>query len=57
MEEFALGKCAMVQNGNWAWKQISDTEGNVVSEEDCKFLPIYSGIEGEEKQGICIGTE
>lgn len=57
MEEFALGKCAMVQNGNWAWKQISDTEGNVVSEEDCKFLPIYSGIEGEENQGICIGTE
>lgn len=21
MSEFALGKCAMVQNGNWAWSQ------------------------------------
>lgn len=57
MEEFALGKVAMVQNGNWAWGQISSIEGNVVSEEDVKFLPIYTGVSGEEKQSICIGTE
>lgn len=57
MEEFALGKCAMVQNGNWAWSQISSVEGNVVSESDVKFFPIYTGVEGEEKQGLCIGTE
>lgn len=57
MTEFATGQCAMVQNGNWAWSQISSTEGNVVSEEDCKFLPIYTGASGEESQGICIGTE
>ena len=30
MAEFALGQCAMVQNGNWAWGQISDVEGNTV---------------------------
>lgn len=58
MEEFALGKAAMVQNGNWAWSsQISSVSGNVVSEEDVKFLPIYIGVDGEETQGICIGTE
>ncbi|MFU0827686.1 MAG: ABC transporter substrate-binding protein [Lachnoclostridium sp.] len=57
MAEFALGKVAMVQNGNWAWSQISGTDGNVVKEEDIKFLPIYTGMEGEEKQGLCIGTE
>lgn len=57
MEEFALGKAAMVQNGNWAWGQINSVEGNVVSAEDVKFLPIYIGVDGEEKQGICIGTE
>ena len=57
MAEFATGKCAMVQNGNWAWSQISSTEGNVVKEEDCKYLPIYTGASGEENQGLCIGTE
>lgn len=57
MAEFALGKCAMVQNGNWAWSQISDVSGNTVDKEDIKFLPIYTGVEGEETQGLCIGTE
>ncbi len=57
MAEFALGKVAMVQNGNWAWGQISEVEGNVVAEDDVKFMPIYTGVEGEENQGLCIGTE
>lgn len=57
MTEFALGKVAMVQNGNWAWGQIADIAGNIVTAEDIKFLPIYTGMEGEEKQGLCIGTE
>ena len=57
MAEFALGQAAFVQNGNWAWSQINGVEGNVVSEEDIKFLPIYTGVAGEEKQGLCIGTE
>ncbi len=57
MAEFALGQVAMVQNGNWAWSQISGVEGNVVAAEDIKFLPIYTGIAGEETQGLSIGTE
>ena len=57
MAEFALGQCAMVQNGNWAWSQIKDISNNVVKEDKIKFLPIYMGAEGEEKQGLCIGTE
>ena len=57
MEEFAMGKVAMVQNGNWAWNQISQIDGNQVKEEDVKFLPIYTGVSGEEEQGLCIGTE
>ncbi len=57
MAEFALGRCAMVQNGNWAWSQISGVSGNTVDENDIKFMPIYTGIEGEEAQGLCIGTE
>ena len=57
MEEFALGKCAMVQNGNWAWTQIASVSGNTVTEDNCKYLPIYIGAKGEENQGLCIGTE
>jgi len=57
MAEFALGQCAMVQNGNWAWGQIAEVSGNVVKEENIGFLPIYMGLEGEEKQGLCVGTE
>lgn len=57
MAEFALGQCAMVQNGNWAWGQISGVKGNVVKAENVKYLPIYMDIDGEENQGLCIGTE
>lgn len=54
MAEFALGEVAFVQNGNWAWGDIQDNE---VAAEDVKYLPIYIGVDGEEKQGLCIGTE
>jgi raffinose/stachyose/melibiose transport system substrate-binding protein len=57
MAEFALGQCAMVQNGNWAWGQINGVQGNTVKQEDVKFLPIYTGMPGEEKQSINVGTE
>ena len=57
MAEFATGKCAMIQNGNWGWSQISGVDGNVTKAENIKFLPIYTCIEGEENQGLCIGTE
>lgn len=57
MAEFAMGKSAMVQNGEWAWGQISKVSGNKVKKDDIKFMPIYTGMSGEEKQGLCIGTE
>ncbi len=57
MAEFALEKCAMVQNGNWGASQILGVSGNKVNADDIKFLPIYTGISGEENHGISIGTE
>ena len=57
MAEFALGKCAMVQNGNWGASQILGVSGNKVAAENIKFMPIYTGIDGEENFGLCIGTE
>ncbi len=57
MAEFATGKAAMVQNGNWAWGQVKDVTGNVVTEDNVKMMPIYTGVAGEEKQSIAVGTE
>ena len=57
MAEFALGKVAMVQNGNWGWGQISGVDGNTVADTDVKYLPLFMGLDGEENQGLCIGTE
>lgn len=57
MAEFALEEAAMVQNGNWAWSQVAGVRGNKVRAENVKYLPIYTGVPGEENQGLCIGTE
>lgn len=57
MAEFALGKAAFVQNGNWGWSQIAEVAGNTVKESDVHFMPIYTGVKGEEKTSIAVGTE
>lgn len=57
MAEFALGKAAMVQNGSWSYAEISGTQGNTVKADKIKMLPIYTGLDSEEDQGLCIGTE
>ena len=57
MAEFAQGKAAMVQNGNWAWGQISEVSGNVIKEDKLKFLPMYTGMPEDSKQGLAVGTE
>lgn len=55
--EFAMGRCAMMQNGNWAWEQISKTEGSVVNAENIGIMPVYMGLNNEVSQGLCVGTE
>lgn len=57
MAEFALGQCALVQNGNWGAGQILGVAGNKVDAKDIKFLPLYMGLDNEESQGLCVGTE
>lgn len=57
MAEFAQGKAAMVQNGNWAWSQISEVSGNKVKEDKIKFLPMYMGLPEESQTGLNVGTE
>ena len=55
MAEFALGQCAMIQNGDWAWNTILNTEGKVVKDDKVRFIPITSGVAGEENMGLCVG--
>ncbi len=50
--EFATEEAAFYQNGTWAANDVMD-----VGEENLGILPIYIGVEGEENQGICTGTE
>jgi len=52
--EFALGEAVFYQNGTWAYNDIKDIE---VADEDMGMLPIYIGVEGEEDQGLCTGSE
>lgn len=56
MAEFALGKCAMIQNGDWAWNTIANTDGKAVKDEDVCFIPITCGVEGEENMGLNVGA-
>ncbi|MBS6395947.1 MAG: ABC transporter substrate-binding protein [Clostridiales bacterium] len=52
--EFAMGEAVFFQNGTWAYGDITGYE---VADEDLGMLPIYIGVEGEEKQGLCTGSE
>jgi len=52
--EFATGEAVFYQNGTWAY---SDIKGNDVADDDLGMLPIYIGAKGEEKQGLCTGSE
>lgn len=56
MAEFSLGKCAMIQNGDWAWNTIANTDGKAVKDEDVCFIPITCGVEGEENMGLNVGA-
>ncbi|MEG2137992.1 MAG: ABC transporter substrate-binding protein [Oscillospiraceae bacterium] len=50
--EFAGGKAVFYQNGTWAY---NDVKG--LGDENLGMLPIYVGAKGEEKQGLCTGSE
>lgn len=52
--EFALGEAVFYQNGTWAYDDVT-AEG--IEDEELGMLPIYIGVEGEEQQGLCTGSE
>ena len=52
--EFATGKAVFYQNGTWAWSDLSSAG---VKADSLGMLPIYIGVDGEEKQGLTTGSE
>lgn len=50
--EFVTEKAVFYQNGTWAYSDIAD-----VGDDNLGMLPIYIGVDGEEEQGLCTGTE
>ena len=53
--EFGEGKAAFYQNGTWEYSNLTGTFG--MNPDDLAMIPIYCGVEGEEKAGLCAGTE
>jgi len=50
--EFVTGKAVFYQNGTWAYNDVIS-----LGDENLGMLPIYIGVDGEENQGLCTGTE
>ena len=51
--EFQLEEAVFFQNGDWEYGAVSE----YIPDENLTMLPIYIGVEGEENQGLCTGTE
>lgn len=51
LAEFCDGMAVFYQNGTWAW-----TEDGDIADMNIAFLPLYTGVEGEENIGVCTGT-
>ena len=55
--EFGEGKAAFYQNGTWEYSNLTAADKFGMNAEDLAMIPIYCGVEGEEKAGLCCGTE
>ena len=56
--EFGQGKAVFFQNGSWEYANLTGEEkGFKMNPEDLAMIPIYCGVEGEENQGLCTGSE
>lgn len=50
--DFVTEEAVFYQNGTWEFNNVAD-----LGEENLGILPIYIGVEGEQDQGVCTGTE
>ena len=52
MAEFVGKKAVFYQNGTWAYNDVKD-----LGDDNLGRLPIFIGVDGEENQGLCTGSE
>ena len=52
--QFKAGEAVFYQNGTWEFAGLIEAG---LSADDLAMIPIYCGAEGEEKAGLCSGTE
>ena len=57
--EFGQGKAVFFQNGSWEYANLvtDEIKGFKMNPNDLAMIPIYCGVAGEEKAGLCCGTE
>lgn len=56
--EFGMEEAVFYQNGTWEYGNLTNEDnGYMVAAEDMGMMPIYIGVEGEENQGLCTGSE
>ena len=52
--EFKEGKAVFYQNGTWEYAGLVEAG---IAAEDLAMIPLYCGVEGEDKAGLACGTE
>ena len=50
--EFVTEQAVFYQNGTWAYSDVKS-----IGDDNLGMIPIYTGVSGEENQGLCTGTE
>ena len=57
--EFGQGKAVFYQNGTWEYANLvlDESKGFKMNPDDLTMIPLYCGVDGEEKAGLCNGTE
>ena len=54
--EFGKGEAVFYQNGTWEYANLTGEKFGM-NPADLAMIPIYCGVAGEEKTGLCSGTE
>ena len=52
--EFVEKKAVFYQNGSWEYASLIEAG---FTDDELQMIPLYCGVEGEEKAGLCSGTE
>lgn len=57
--EFKTGRAVFYQNGTWEYGncKFDAATGEGLLDAEFGMLPIYIGVDGEENQGLCTGSE